>query len=69
MSDVVRLLNSVGKQIFVNYYYDFKDLNVDKNYLAQKLLKENPKATSIGGQTTRINCAHRIFANNLEKKR
>lgn len=68
MGDVVRLLNSVGKQVFVDYYYDLKDLEADKKALAQKLLEQNPKATSIGGQLTRINCAHRIFANNLEKE-
>lgn len=65
MADVVRLLNSVGKKIFVEYYDDFKNVT-DKNALAQKLLQENTNASSIGGQMTRINCAVRIFDNNLQ---
>ena len=38
LDDVVRLLNSVGKRIFIEYYYDFKNVT-DKNALAQKLLQ------------------------------
>jgi len=58
--DTQRLLNSVGKEIFVNYFYDFKNCT-NKAILAQKLLDENPKATELGGQITRINCASRII--------
>lgn len=65
MIDVTRLLNSVGKKIFVDYYQDFKKKYIDKDELAQKLLYENPNAKKIGGQITRISCAQRIFANNL----
>ncbi|MCL2603547.1 MAG: hypothetical protein FWD90_03630 [Defluviitaleaceae bacterium] len=58
--DTERLLNSVGKEIFINYFYDFKNCS-DKNSLAQILLNENPKATKLGGQITRISCATRII--------
>ena len=58
--DAKRLLDSIGKEIFINYFYDFKNCK-DKSKLAQKLLEENPKATKIGGQVTRINCAVRII--------
>ncbi|MCL2774699.1 MAG: hypothetical protein FWD71_15330 [Oscillospiraceae bacterium] len=58
--DTERLLNSVGKEIFINYFYDFKNC-ADKKILAQKLLDDNPKATKLGGQITRISCASRII--------
>lgn len=66
MKDVSRLLESVGKKIFIDYYNYFKNINVDKRELAEKLLLENPNANTIGGQVTRVNCARRIFENNLE---
>ncbi|QOR36886.1 hypothetical protein IMX26_08795 [Clostridium sp. 'deep sea'] len=66
MSDINRWLNSVGKKIFVDYYYNFKQINLDKNTFAQRLLEENPNATRISGQLTRISCAQRIFRNNLQ---
>ena len=61
--DTERLLNSIGKAIFINYFYDFKNCK-DKKALAQKLLEENPKATTLGGQKTRISCAMRIINDN-----
>jgi len=63
--DLTRTLNSIGKEIFARYYYDFKSIK-DKNKLAEKLLNENEKAKSIGGQLTRINCAIKIFRNKKE---
>lgn len=63
--DLKRLLNSIGKEIFVRYYNDFKYVK-DKDKFAEKLLSENESATSIGGQLTRINCAKRIFENKKE---
>jgi len=59
--DVERLLNSVGKEIFVNYFYEFKNCT-NEGVLAQKLLNENPKASALSGQITRINCAKRIIS-------
>ena len=65
MADLNRLLGSIGKKIFIDYYYDFKKPNLDKKALAEKLLRENPKADSIVGQVTRVSCAIRIFKDNL----
>ena len=65
MIDVVRLLNSIGKKIFINYYKDFKNVS-DKKALAIKLLRENPNASTLTGQITRISCAVRIFDNQLQ---
>ena len=66
LADVQRLLSSIGKQSFVDNYELFKSC-ADKKALAERLLQENPKAFSITGQMTRINCARRIFENNLQK--
>ena len=68
MEDVNRMLNSVGKKVFVDYYYEFKDLKMDKDVLAQKLLDENPNARKLSGQFVRINFARKIFSNNLQKE-
>jgi hypothetical protein len=63
--DLTRTLNSIGKEIFVRHYYDFKSIK-DKFKLAEKLLNENQRASTIGGQLTRINCANKIFENGKE---
>ena len=67
MTTVTRALNSIGKQCFVKYYYQFRDCT-DKNYLAQTLLKDNSSASSLSAQMTRINYAKWIFENSLEKE-
>lgn len=58
-------LNSIGKSIFVKYYYEFKDGSFDNQRMAQKLFDENPKASSVGAQSTRISNARGIFENKL----
>ncbi|MEY8304559.1 hypothetical protein [Anaerosalibacter bizertensis] len=68
MEDVNRMLNSVGKKIFVDHYYEFKDLNISKDLLAKKLLEENPNSKKLSGQLIRISFARKIFANNLQKE-
>lgn len=68
MIDVNSCLNSVGKKIFVDFYYDFKNLQLDKDVLAKKLLDNNPNASKISGQIIRINFARKIFDNNLERE-
>lgn len=68
MENVNRMLNSVGKKIFVDHYYEFKDLNISKDLLAKKLLEENPNARKLSGQFIRISFARKIFANNLQKE-
>lgn len=67
MMDYIRLVNSIGKKIFVNYYYEFKDKSIDKKQLAEKLLSENPNATKIGGQYTRISC-ETVYLQTIGKK-
>ncbi|MFK4439690.1 hypothetical protein [Paenibacillus sp. RC21] len=66
MADLSRLLESIGKKIFIDYYYEFNKPNLDKKALSEKLLRENPNAESITGQVTRVNCAIRIFENGLQ---
>lgn len=65
MKTLIRKLNSIGKQSFVENYFDYKN-GVDKNTLARKLLNSNPNANTIGGQLTRISCANWIFENDLQ---
>ncbi|MFI8687593.1 hypothetical protein [Rossellomorea sp. NPDC077527] len=71
MSNVKRLLASVGKKSFVEFYEEYRHLyrrgssmtKEDKHRLAETLLRMNPEATTIQGQFTRINTALRIFKN------
>jgi hypothetical protein len=62
--DVSRLLSSVGMKSFVMNYYDYKNNNLDKEEFAQKLVDENPKASSLGAQITRISKAKSLFEYN-----
>ncbi len=67
MIDLTRVLNSIGKSIFVNYYYGFKS-HTSGNDLAQTLLEENPRAKSLQAQQTRVSKAKQIFNAQLEKE-
>lgn len=62
-NSVEEKLKSIGKSIFIKYYEEFKNQNFDTNTMSKKLLIENPKATSIGAQKTRISKAKSIFEN------
>ena len=53
-------LNAIGKAVFVNFYYDFKDMTVSTEVLAEKLLRDNPKSRSTR-QGFRIPRARHIF--------
>lgn len=64
MSDVNKKLKSIGKKIFVDFYYDFKDINTRKEVLAKKLLNENINAQTLDGQLIRIGFARKIFEEN-----
>ena len=70
--DIVRILNSIGKENFIRFYKDYKNYylsnnkKVDREILARKLLNDNSKAQKISGQYTRINCALRIFEKKVE---
>lgn len=75
MIDLNRLLNTIGKGNFVQFYEDYQELSSmgknikkdDKLRVAKKLLANNPNASEESGQITRINAAIRIFNNGLEK--
>lgn len=72
--DIVRILNSIGKENFVTFYDDYKQYHLSDNkaeereLLARKLLNDNLNAQKISGQYTRINCARRIFEERVEKE-
>ncbi len=53
-------LNAIGKAVFVNFYYDFKDMAISTEELSKKLLRENPRSRSVR-QGFRIPRARHIF--------
>lgn len=61
-------LRSIGKKIFVQYFREFGNLNYDRKELAKKLVNENPKASSIDAQITRISNARKIFELGMERE-
>ena len=65
--DLERALRSVGKECFVDYFYDFQNC-LNQAELAQKLLDNNRNATSENAQATRVSKARRIFENQMEKE-
>lgn len=54
-------LNAIGKAAFVRFYYDFKDATIPTDVLAEKILRESPRARS-SRQGFRIPRARHIFA-------
>ncbi|BBI34940.1 hypothetical protein [Cohnella abietis] len=64
MSKTYKQLNTIGKEIFIRYYSEIKNLNISKEFLASKMLNENPKATSYDAQIIRVNTARIIFKSN-----
>lgn len=60
-------LKSIGKEIFVEYFEEFRDTTIRTQDLANKLLKENQRATSFDAQKTRISNARKIFELKMEK--
>lgn len=44
--DLNKTLAAVGKAVFVNFYYDFKDFSISKDELAKKILSENQGSKS-----------------------
>ena len=53
-------LAAVGKAVFVNFYYDFKDASTPIEDLAQKIFTQNPMSRS-ASQNFRIPRARHIF--------
>ena len=65
--DLNKTLAAVGKAVFVNFYYDFKDSSISKDELAKKILLENPGSKS-ESQNFRIPRARHIFELGQEKE-
>ena len=65
MTTLTRALNSIGKKCFIDYYDQFQSCT-DTQDLARTLLRDNPHASSLSAQRTRIKCAKWIFENHLE---
>ncbi|MEC0183117.1 hypothetical protein [Paenibacillus peoriae] len=62
--DLVRLLNSIGKRVFVEYYEVFSNNQMSNDEKISKL----PEEYKINGSRTRVNCANKIFESGLEKE-
>lgn len=58
--DLNTTLSAVGKAVFVNFYYDFKNETLSDDEITIKLLKENPGSKS-NNQNFRIRRARHIF--------
>lgn len=58
--DLNKTLAAVGKTVFVNFYYDFKDFSIPRDELAKKILSMNPGSKS-ESQNFRIPRARHIF--------
>lgn len=59
-ADLNKNLSAVGKAVFVNFYYDFKDFSISNDELAKKIFSENPNSKS-SGHNFRIPRARHIF--------
>ncbi len=59
-TDVKSALEAVGKTVFVDFYYDFKNTNITIEELTNKLYTENPNSRSLQ-QRFRIPRARHIF--------
>ena len=46
-TDVKSALEAVGKTVFVDFYYDFKNTNITIEELTNKLYTENPNSRSL----------------------
>lgn len=58
--DLNKTLSAIGKAVFVNFYYDFKDISMQNDELARKILSQNPRSKSTN-QNFRIPRARHIF--------
>lgn len=64
-TEIGDLLKAVGKAIFIDFYYDFKDTSITTRKLAEKIFKNSPRAKS-DNQNFRIARARRIFEEEQE---
>lgn len=64
--NLVRSLNSIGKECFIKYFEDFSDLSISKEYLINLIsTRENYKITAT---RTRVNNARNIFKHGFEER-
>ncbi|WP_379143594.1 hypothetical protein [Paenibacillus sp. sgz500992] len=64
MTKINNHLNSIGKEIFITYYNDLKNFNLNKEELAVRMCNENPDAHSLKAQIIRINLSRKLFERN-----
>lgn len=64
-TDINNTLNAIGKKVFVDFYYDFKNNSLSTTDIAEKLIKHNPQTHSLR-QGFRIPRAKHIFENNQQ---
>lgn len=64
-TDLKSTLKAVGKKVFVDFYYDFKDSQITTDELAEKLFTNNPLSIS-SEQRFRIPRARHIFETNQQ---
>lgn len=63
---LIRLLTSIGKACFIEFYYDFKNC-ANKQEIADKIFQANSNRRP-DKNLTRIYCAQQIFNNHWEKE-
>jgi hypothetical protein len=62
-TDLVRLINSIGKSTFVRYYHAFADASLSNQDVVAML----PQEQSLKARNTRTSKARRIFREGLEE--
>lgn len=63
-TDVVRLLNSIGKSTFVRYYEEFTDRSLSHDHLVNLL----PNEYTLKARHTRVSKARRILDEGLHRE-
>jgi len=64
-TDLKTNLSAVGKMVFIDFYYEFKDLSISEEKLADLIHKNNPRSIS-NQQSFRIPRARHIFEQNQQ---
>ena len=63
--DLKTTLSAVGKMVFVDFYYKFKDVSISSEELADFIYRNNPRSVS-NNQRFRIHRARYIFEHNQQ---
>lgn len=63
--DVRSMLQAAGKTMFINFYYDLKDLSLSDKFLCEKVYKESPTAKS-PNQRYKVPRARQILQTNQQ---